>query len=476
MDLLPRICISDLERIMSKKKLFGILVVVMSTIFLNIYMIKIANQKNGDIVSLCVELEASQENDYQVFQGIQDWNPKFAQTVAYREKNNVDCLKFTLPNNVPGVRLDFGAQKGVHRIKRLFLSYKKKTWDVNLKMVATACNDKKTANQIESAVLQGNDLLIKTNGEDGYVVLPMPDSMSGEVSDMRRKSLCIRYGLVCILVDIFCVILLIYSKRCYDFIRELYQSRQLIFILSKNDFKTKFAGSFFGIFWAFVQPVITILIYWFVFSVGFRSGGIENCPFVLWLTAGLVPWFFFSDAWNGATGSLMEYSYLVKKVVFKISVLPIVKVMSALFVSLCFHLFMCILFMLHGFIPDLYWIQFPYYMVCNFALVLSLSYITCSIIPFFKDLGQIINIVLQVGVWMTPIMWNIEMIPMAWRWIMKINPMYYIVQGYRNSLSMKQWFWQDITWTIYFWGLMGALFITGNIIFKRLRPHFADVL
>lgn len=125
-----------------------------------------------------------------------DWNPKFAQTAAYGEKNNVDCLKFALSNNVPGVCLDFGAQKGVHR-------------KCNLKMAATAFNDKKTANQIESAVLQGNDLLIKTNGEDGYVVLPVPDSMSGEVSDMRRKSLCIRCGLVCILVDIFCVILLI---------------------------------------------------------------------------------------------------------------------------------------------------------------------------------------------------------------------------------------------------------------------------
>lgn len=461
---------------MNRKKLIGIFGVVIFTVLLNLYVIKIANQKAGDMVSFCVKLEAPQENDYQVFEGTQDWERVQVQTIAYSKKNEEDCLEFTVPNGVQGVRFDFGMVKGTHRIKRLYISYKKNTWDISLEQVVSACQDEKTANQIEKAEFQRDAVLVETSGDDGYVVLPMPKNMSDEVSIMRRDTLRIRYGLVCVLVDVFVIILLIHFNRCYDFVKELFRNRKLIFNLSVNDFKTQFAGSFFGIFWAFVQPVITILIYWFVFSVGFRSPGVVDCPYALWMTAGLVPWFFFSDGWNGATSSLIEYSYLVKKVVFKISVLPIVKVIAALFVSLCFHLLMCILFMLYGFMPDLYWIQLPYYMICNFTLVLSLSYITCSVIPFFKDLRQIINIVLQIGIWMTPIMWNIEMMPITWRWIMKINPMYYIVQGYRNSLSVKQWFWQDITWTIYFWGLVGALFVLGNILFKRLRPHFADVL
>ena len=83
-------------------------------------------------------------------------------------------------------------------------------------------------------------------------------------------------------------------------------------------------ASYFGTFWAFVQPVVTILVYWFVFSVGFRSNTDElGVPFVLYLVAGIVPWFFFSDALSGGTNSLLEYNYLVKKVVFNISVSPI---------------------------------------------------------------------------------------------------------------------------------------------------------
>lgn len=461
---------------MNKKKIIVITGVVLFAILLNVYIFEIANRKTGDNVTLNVELEALQENDYQVFQGMQDWNGELVQTVSYDKKNDEMNLQFTFPNTVEGVRFDFGTLKGKHNIKRIYLSYKKKIWNIGLEQIEERCKSGKTSNQIESAELQGDTLLIETSGDDGYVVLPMPKGMGNEVEVMRRDTLRVRYGLVCVLVDAFFVILLLHFNRCYDFVKELYWNRQLIFNLSKNDFKTKFAGSLFGIFWAFVQPVITILIYWFVFSVGFRSPGVADCPFVLWLTAGLVPWFFFSEAWNGATNSFMEYSYLVKKVVFKISVLPIVKVVSSVFVSLCFHLFMLVMFILQGYMPDVYWLQLLYYMICNFALVLSLSYITCSVMPFFRDLGQIISIILQVGVWMTPIMWNIEMIPVAWRWVMKINPMYYIVQGYRDALSIKQWFWKDITWTIYFWGLVGALFVLGNILFKRLRPHFADVL
>lgn len=252
--------------------------------------------------------------------------------------------------------------------------------------------------------------------------------------------------------------------------------RKLIYKLAKNDFKTRFAGSFFGIFWAFVQPIVTILIYWFVFTVGFRSAEQTNCPFALWLTAGMVPWFFFSEAWSGATNSLIEYSYLVKKVVFKINVLPIVKVLSAFFVSMFFHLVMVVIFICNGYLPDGYMLQVFYYLICDFAFALSLSYITCSILPFFKDLSQIMNIILQVGIWLTPIMWNINILPAKWHWVMKLNPMYYIVQGYRNAMSEKVWFWRDYKWMIYFWLLIVIMYVLGNRLFKKMRPHFADVI
>ena len=259
---------------------------------------------------------------------------------------------------------------------------------------------------------------------------------------------------------------------------ELYQNRKLVLSLAKNDFKTKYAGSYLGIVWAFIQPIVTILVYWFVFSVGLKAGTVLDSPFVLYLVSGIVPWFFFQDALNGGTNALIEYNYLVKKVVFKISILPIVKIISALFVHVFFVVFALILCACYGYTPSLYTLQIIYYSICTFLLVLGLVYATSAIVIFFRDLTQIISIFLQVGVWLTPIMWDINMLS-SHPWLIKLfklNPMYYVVTGYRDSMLGHVGIWNHASWTIYFWVVTILLFGLGSVIFKRLKPHFADVL
>ena len=116
------------------------------------------------------------------------------------------------------------------------------------------------------------------------------------------------------------------SKKNRMLIQEIYANRRLVWNLAKNDFKTRYSGSFLGMAWGFIQPVITVLVYWFVFTVAMGFDKIEGVPYALWLVSGLVPWFFFSDGLTGGTTSMLEYSYLVKKVVFNIDILPVVKV------------------------------------------------------------------------------------------------------------------------------------------------------
>ena len=191
-----------------------------------------------------------------------------------------------------------------------------------------------------------------------------------------------------------------------------------------------------------------------------------------------MPWFFFQDALNGGTNALIEYNYLVKKVVFKISILPIVKIISALFVHVFFVVFALILCVCYGYTPSLYTLQIIYYSICTFLLVLGLVYATSAIVIFFRDLTQIISIFLQVGVWLTPIMWDINMLS-SHPWLIKLfklNPMYYVVTGYRDSMLGHVGIWNHASWTIYFWVVTILLFGLGSVIFKRLKPHFADVL
>ena len=121
----------------------------------------------------------------------------------------------------------------------------------------------------------------------------------------------------CVLIGVSCVLAFFWYDKLTVLPIELFNSRKLIKRLSINDFKKRYAGSYMGIVWALAQPVVTVCMYYIVFDVVFTakaqavSGGIE-VPYVLYLTAGLVPWFFFSEALTNGTTSLLEYNYLVQ--------------------------------------------------------------------------------------------------------------------------------------------------------------------
>lgn len=187
---------------------------------------------------------------------------------------------------------------------------------------------------------------------------------------------------------------------------------------------------------------------------------------------------FFQDALSSGTNALIEYSYLVKKVVFKISILPLVKTVSALFVHIFFVCFAMFISSLYGYFPTLYNLQLIYYLVCLWIFTLGLVYATSAIVVFFRDLNQIIGVLLQIGVWMTPIMWDINMLsdhPVLMK-LFKFNPIYYIVTGYRDSMLGQVGVWAHWKWGIYFWVITIGFFILGSIVFKKLKIHFADVL
>lgn len=269
---------------------------------------------------------------------------------------------------------------------------------------------------------------------------------------------------------------MIIIKRICEDVRELYGKRELIITLAQADFKKKFVGSFLGVCWMFIQPIVTVLIYYFVFQLGFRSQPVAEVPYVLWLIPGIVPWFFFNEAWGGGTNCLYEYQHLVKKVVFKISILPIIKITSSFFIHLIFIWIMILVYLLFGVQPSIWWIQLFYYSFCASFLVLGLSYITSAANAFFKDVGQTVQIVLQVGMWMAPIMWAETMFPERIRFILKLNPVYYIVEGFRDCFITHEGFWEHWQLTIYFWFIAITIFLMGITLFKKVKPHFADVL
>ena len=322
---------------------------------------------------------------------------------------------------------------------------------------------------------KGNDITVDVQPDKSYILY----DLTSAVEDLKTKNgnvMNIIYIIVSVLVALIVFRLAGKVKLMLSWLRDIISNRRLIFELSKSDFKMRYAGSNLGVVWAFVQPIVTVIIYVFVFQVGFKSVPVENVPYVLWLVAGIVPWFFLSEALMNATNSLLEYSYLVKKVVFKINILPMVKIMSALYVHLFFVVIAISMYLINGIPLTIYAVQIVYYSLCTTMLVLGLAYITSSIVIFFRDLSQIVNIMLQFGMWLTPIMYSIGILPPKFRAIMKLNPMFYVTDGYRDALYNKVWFFEKTGQTMYFWVLAVLLLLVGSTVFKKLEKHFADVL
>ncbi|RME91058.1 MAG: ABC transporter permease [Candidatus Hydrogenedentota bacterium] len=261
-----------------------------------------------------------------------------------------------------------------------------------------------------------------------------------------------------------------------QFMKNVIKLRETIWTMAKRDLKVRYLGSYLGILWAFIQPLVTIAVMWFIFDIGFKSKPVGNMPFILWLITAMFPWFYFSETILAGTTVIRENAYLVQKVVFPVSILPIVKIISGLFIHAFFISIMFIAFIGYGYPPTIHAIQVLYYLGCVIVLILGFTWMSSSIDVFFRDLGQIINVGIQIGFWATPVFWPPKMLPPKIQPWLKLNPVYYITEGYRNAMIHHVWFWEDWLWTLYFWAFTTFLFFFGAWVFRKLRPHFADVL
>lgn len=257
-------------------------------------------------------------------------------------------------------------------------------------------------------------------------------------------------------------------------VREYYK---LICKLVDNDLKSRYSGSVFGVVWAFIQPLVTILVFWYVFQLGFRNPPVDNIEYILWFIAGYIPWTYFSEGVLSASNVLYEYSYLVKKMKFKVWMLPLIKVFSSLYIHLFFMVFIVDMYFLYGHSFQIEWLSIFYYTFCITVLLIGIAFMVSSLAVFFKDASQLVNVVLQIGFWLTPVFWSDASLNESVLKMVRLNPMYYVIDGYRDALIGGGGFWsQPIMATIYFWGVAIIILLIGGKVYRKLKMHFADLL
>ena len=234
-----------------------------------------------------------------------------------------------LPPDINLLRVDFGSKVGAE-IAIKSIVYRNYSGMVTY---TPAQISKMYFNQVEIVSCSDDEIVIRNMGNDPYLIIE-------DVQVQPYKEHNQLWSILCALIGMVLFSRFIKLKSIVAIANDLLSNRKLIMSLAKNDFKTKYAGSYFGIIWAFIQPVCTIIVFWFVFQIGFRNADVGNVKYILWFATGLIPWFFFQDGWNSATYAFMDYSYLVKKVKFKVNILPVIKIISAFFVHIFFVIFM----------------------------------------------------------------------------------------------------------------------------------------
>jgi lipopolysaccharide transport system permease protein/teichoic acid transport system permease protein len=260
------------------------------------------------------------------------------------------------------------------------------------------------------------------------------------------------------------------------FLGLLYKEQRLITALAVREVRAQYVASSLGMLWNLIHPIVMITVFWFVFSVGFKAQPLHDVPFVVWLTAGLAPWYAFSDIINGSTNSVIAHAHLVKKTLFSSQILPLVKILSSMVTHAIFILVLLVLLLIQKMPFSLYYVQAVYYLFCMMVLTLGIGWTLSALNVFVRDVTPLIAVLLQVGFWVTPIFWDISMMPARVQSFLKLNPVYYIIQGYRDSFISFQPFWSYPYYTLYFWTVALSLLFAGAYIFKKLKPQFPDVL
>ncbi len=261
------------------------------------------------------------------------------------------------------------------------------------------------------------------------------------------------------------------GRRKLD-LRELWNYRELLWVLTARDIKVRYQQTLIGAAWTVFQPVVTMLVFTLIFGWVIRLPS-EGFPYPLFLYSGLLPWTFFSNALSSSGGSLVSSSNLVSKVYFPRLVIPIASVGAGL-VNLAISLTVLIGLMTY------YGIGWTANLLFAPLLIAAVSFAALGIGTFlsalnvaYRDVGNILPLTLQIWMFLTPILYSPTMVPERWRWLIDLNPMTGIVGAFRTVFLGQPWDHLSLAISL---GLSCLFFWGGLLYFQSVERDFADVI
>lgn len=267
--------------------------------------------------------------------------------------------------------------------------------------------------------------------------------------------------------------------------RELWNSKRVMLRIAKYNNEQMYRNSYLGDFWHFADPLLQIGIMIMMFAL--RGTGNPNhahatglSGHITWIALGMVTYFFMQAAMLKSAKSIQSQVSLLSKMNFSLAAIPLTEIITELrryFVMLIFVLGLIIFYM--GVWPSFWWLQYAYYFFAMVIFLYSLSLVTSTITVLIPDFYNAYAAVLRVGMWISGVIIPItppEM-PRVLSAILQLNPMYYIIEGFRETLLENPvGFWENPMGTLIFWGMVIILLFLGAHIHLRFRKKFMDFI
>ena len=258
---------------------------------------------------------------------------------------------------------------------------------------------------------------------------------------------------------------------------ENWQWRHQIWDLAKIDLVKTYRGAALGKVWLFTKPAVYILVYWFTLSVGMRSGhDVNGQPFLLWLAAGVFPWFFMSDAINVGSNVYRRYPYLVNRIKFPLSVISTFYTLSIMIIFACTMLFTIAVCLVTGVHLGRYLLQLPLVMVLMFLFWTAWSIMLSPLGAISKDFANLIKTLSTPFFWLSGILFQLDALPAIGQRIMAFNPVAWCVEAVRDCFVYKEWFWSRPDELLPFLAVFLVVVLLALRNFRRLSKEVPDVL
>lgn len=262
-----------------------------------------------------------------------------------------------------------------------------------------------------------------------------------------------------------------------EFLRALAANRKLLLDLTRRDITAAYSGSVAGNLWVIVDPLVYVLLTLVFFQFAIKGAETGGVPYVAWVLPVIIFWTFVSTVVSASVGSVREYGHLLRHRSFDMRLVAVIKILSAAFIHAALMAIILAALALFLHVPiGWHTAGLLYYFFAMCCFLAPLAWMLAALGTFWKDVRNLVSIFLQVEFWLSPIFWEPERFPKPIAFGMYLNPFYYPIHGYRQSILSGDFgphFW---VMTAYYWGMVAVVAWIASRTFRRLSRSFGDVL